>query len=293
MEYNVYAINSIIFVCVVFTIGKRTLPSFLFRYGLAVDGILEKSQYYRLWSALWIHDHWMHLLLNILVLLGLGYATEGPLDTPNFLFIFLVSAVGGNLLALYISRDDQSGQSHAVGAAGGISGVLMASLTLSPLLTLSVSSLPVILPLWPLAVAFLAISIFAMKTDHGTTNHDAHLGGAIVGLLLSPVVAPDSLQTTLWLAAALLLPSVVLFYALVKAPMRSPKVMPANASALIDHTLVTQQWVGGASISQDECDYITLEDEIDSLLDRITQSGYHGLSDHERERLRAIATKRA
>lgn len=291
MEYNVYAVNSIIFICIVLAIGKRILPSLLSRYGLTVDRILEKSQYYRLWSALWIHDHWTQLLLNTLVLLGFGYATEGPLDTPNFLFVFLVSAVGGNLLALYVSRDDQSGQSHAVGAAGGISGVLMASLTLSPSLTLSVSSLPIVLPLWPLAVAFLAVSIFAIKPDHGTTNHDAHLGGAIVGLLLSPVVAPESLQTTLWLAAALLLPSVVLFYALVKAPMRTPEVMPANAPTLIGHSLVTQKWVGGAIIPQDECDHITLEDEMNSLLDRITQSGYHGLSEHERERLRAIATK--
>ena len=286
MEYNVYAVNSIIFVCVTLALCKSTMPSSLARYGLAVDKILEKNQYYRLWSALWIHSHWTHLLLNTLMLLGLG-AIDGPLDTPNFLFVFLVSAVGGNVLALYISRNDQSGQSHAIGATGGISGVLMASLTLSPSLTLSVSSLAVLLPLWPLAVTFLAVSVFAVKPDHGTTNHDAHLGGAIVGLLLSPVMAPDPLQTTLWLAMIFLLPTVVLFYILVKAP----EVVPVGASALADHSVVNQKWIGGASISPDERDFVTLEDEMNSLLDRITQIGYHSLSDHERERLRVIATK--
>lgn len=268
-------------------LGRSLLPSILSSYGLKVDSILEKNQYYRLWSALWIHDHWSHLLLNTLMLLCLGCVTEAPLDTPDFLFIFLVSAVGGNLLALYVSRDDQSGWSHAIGAAGGISGVLMASLTLSPSLTLSVSPLEISLPLWPLAVAFLTVSVFALKPYRGTTNHDAHLGGAIVGLLLSPVVAPDSLQTTLWLAAALLLPTVVLFYALVKAP----EIVPANASALADKPLATQVLGSSLSISQDECNVVSLEDEMNALLDRITQSGYHNLSDHERERLRVIATK--
>ena len=286
MEYNVYAVNSIIFVCVTLALCKSTMPSFLARYGLAVDGILEKNQYYRLWSALWIHSHWTHLLLNTLMLLGLS-AIDTPLDTPNFLFVFLASAVGGNVLALYISRNDQSGQSHAIGATGGISGVLMASLTLSPSLTLSISSLAVLLPLWPLAVTFLAVSVFAVKPDHGTTNHDAHLGGAIVGLLLSPVMAPDPLQTTLWLAMIFLLPTVVLFYVLVKAP----EAVPISASALVDHSVVNQKWMGGASISPDERDFVTLEDEMNSLLDRITKNGYHGLSDHERERLQAIATK--
>ena len=289
MEYNVYAVNSIIFVCTVLALGKSRGPSFLTRYGLVVDEILEKNQYYRLWSALWIHKHWTHLLLNVLMLLSLGYAADGPLDTPNFLFVFLVSAVGGNVLALYVSRDNQSRQAHAVGAAGGVSGVLMASLTLSPSLTLSISSLAILLPLWPLAVAFLAVSVFAVKPDHGTTNHDAHLGGAIVGLLLSPVVAPDPLQTTLWLAAALLLPTVVLFYALVKAP----ETIPASASAPVDNlpATATQGWENSVDIAQNERELVTLEDEMDALLDRITQSGYHGLSNQERERLQALATK--
>ncbi len=284
MEYNIYAVNSIIFICLAFALARRIFPSLLPRYGLAVDSILEKSQYYRLWSAPWIHNQWTQLTLNTFMLLGLGYAVEGPLDTPNFLFVFLVSAVGGNLLALYVSRNDQSGRSHAVGAAGGVSGVLMTSLTLSPSLTLSIPSLATALPLWPLAVAFVSVSVFALKADHGTTNHDAHLGGAIVGLLLSPVVAPDSLQTTLWLAAALLLPSVVLFYALVKAPL----VTPASTSALVDGSLATQMW-DEIGISQDDHDFVTSEDEMNVLLDRISQSGYHSLSAHERARLQAIA----
>ena len=288
MEYNVYAVNSIIFVSTVFALCKSTLPSFLARYGLAVDRILEKNQHYRLWSALWIHHHWTHLLLNTLMLLGFGYAIEGPLDTTNFLFVFLVSGVGGNMLALFVSRDDQSGQSHAIGAAGGISGVLMVSLTLSPSLTLSVPSLAILLPLWPLAIAFLAVSVFAVKSDHGTTSHDAHLGGAIIGLLLSPVVASDPLQTTLWLAMVFLLPTVVLFYALVKAP----EVMSTRASASVGHSVVASEWVGGVDTLLDERD-VTLEDETNALLDRINQSGYHSLSDHEQERLHAIATEQA
>lgn len=266
--------------------SSRLFPSVLQHHGLASSSVLEGNQYHRLWGASWLHTHWTHCVLNVFMLFCLGYGTQCPLSTAGFLFIYLVSSVGGNVLALYVGRDDQSSQPHAVGAASGISGVLLASLTLSPSLTLTISRLAFSLPLWPLAIVFLAVSVFALKPRHSTMIHDAHLGGALTGLILSPVVAPEPLQTTLWLAIGISLPTVVLFYTLVKAP----EIISMKPSLLlVDHATSCETQETRTGISPSGIGYETLEDEMNALLDRIAQHGYQSLNDYERERLQRIA----
>ena len=253
------------------------------RYGLVVDNIFRGNQYYRLWSASWLHAHWTHWLLNAAMLLCLVYGTTSPLSGANFLFIYLVSCVGGNILALHVARGDHSGQPHAVGAAGGISGVLLASLTLSPSLIFTVPQLAVSLPLWPLAVIFLTVSVFTLKPNHSTLIHDAHLGGALVGLLLSPIVASEPLQTTLWLAIAILLPTVVLCYTLVKAP----EVASSKSNGLLND--LDTSWEEATNNALDKVGYESLEEEMDALLDRIGQNGLRSLTVYEQKRLQTIA----
>jgi membrane associated rhomboid family serine protease len=289
MEYNIYAINSIILVCLIGALAQHFSSSFGAQYGLSVDGVLRGNQYYRLWSTLWVHDRRTDLLLNILTLLCLGCVTQNPLGTSAFLFVFLTSAVGGNMLALYVSRDDQSGRHHATGAAGGVGGVLMASLTLVPSLSLSIPGVAISFPLWPLALAFVAVSVFAIKPNQGTTHHDAHLGGTIIGLLFSPLMAPESLQTTLWLAMVFLLPTILLFYGIVK----TPEVVAVGSPWLVNDspTVLLSQEVE-VSARTETHHFASVEDEMNVLLDRITQRGIHSLSDSEIGRLQAISARK-
>lgn len=284
-----YAVNSIILVCLIGALAQHFSSAFGARFGLSVDGVLRENQYYRLWSTLWVHDRRTDLLLNILALLCLGYATQNPLGTTAFLFVFLTSAVGGNILALYVSRDDQSGRHHATGTAGGVGGVLMASLTIVPSLTVSIPWAAVSLPLWPLAVVFIAVSVFALEPDRGTTNHDAHLGGTIIGLLFSPLMAPESLQTTLWLAMVLLLPTVLLFYGIVKTPEVIAVSSPLLGSDSPTASLPQEVEVSALA---DTHHFVSIEEEMNALLDRITQLGFHSLSDSEVDRLQAISARK-
>ena len=287
MENIAVVVNAIIFANLVVSTKGLSSASFLARYGLVVDKILMGREYQRLWTASWVHAHWSHLLLNTLMLFCIGFGVNWQIGVADFLFLFLMSQFGGNLIALYTYRNDQSGQHDAVGAAAGVSGLLFAGVALSPSLTVTIPLLGYAMPAWPLAVVFLSASIFALKPYSGTMIHDAHLGGAIVGLLLTPLVAPEILQNTLWIAVGILTPTIALFYALVKAPER---IVVKTFSLSGDSTQYSE--INEANVHY-ALDYLTIEDEMNALLDKISQHGYHNLSHYELERLQSISGRKS
>jgi membrane associated rhomboid family serine protease len=52
--------------------------------------------------------------------------------------------------------------------------------------------IPVPIPAPLFAVGYLAYTYYASKHPHDRINHDAHLGGAITGLLFVALLTPDA-----------------------------------------------------------------------------------------------------
>jgi membrane associated rhomboid family serine protease len=77
---------------------------------------------------------------------------------------------------------------------------------------------PIPIPSWLFGIGFVLISIYGIRTGLGNLGHEAHLGGAIAGVLISIMIDPGFLQTRLWLVAALILPAALFLYLLVKRP---------------------------------------------------------------------------
>jgi membrane associated rhomboid family serine protease len=50
-----------------------------------------------------------------------------------------------------------------------------------------------------------------MKNKIGNIGHDAHVGGAIAGYLLTIIFAPYLLETSLWIVVLLAFPIILLF----------------------------------------------------------------------------------
>ncbi len=77
-----------------------------------------------------------------------------------------------------------------LGASGAISAVLFAAIVYFPEQSLLILPIPIPIPAPLFAVLYLAYTYYASKHPHGRINHDAHLGGAITGLLFVAVTAP-------------------------------------------------------------------------------------------------------
>lgn len=165
------------------------------------ENILAGKEHYRLITSAFLHGGWAHLLLNMYTLYHFGQGVEWHYGRGHFLLIYLGSVLGGNLLSLYVHRHHDY---SAYGASGGVCGLIFAWILRFPEQRLVLFPLPYGVPGWLFAFLFAIASFYAMKVQMDNIGHDAHLGGAIIGLLIASMLRPDLVQRN-WMPLALLL----------------------------------------------------------------------------------------
>ena len=173
---------------VYFSYRGFTNPSFLNRYLFYNHAILEDKQYYRLLTSGVLHADWVHLLFNMFSLYSFGSAVEIVFGRDTFLSIYLAGIVGGNLLALLLHRRDDY---RALGASGGVCGVIFACIFLLPGGSVQMLLIPIPIPSYIYAVGFMLYSYYGIRKQRGNIGHDAHLGGAIIGLITATILFPS------------------------------------------------------------------------------------------------------
>lgn len=183
------------------------------------ESILGHKEYHRLLTSGFLHADWRHLLWNMFSLFLFGPTIELIIGVPKFLLIYLGSILGGNLLSLLIHRHHDY---RAYGASGGVCGIIFASIFLFPGGSMHVFPLPVAIPSWLYAILFMLGSFYGMKEKRDNIGHDAHLGGAIIGLLLTATLYPQIVRYHPAIFLIVLAASVLLFAYLVMNPLFLP-----------------------------------------------------------------------
>ncbi len=151
--------------------------------------VIADKEYYRLGSAWLIHGGFGHLAINLFTLFAFGPAVEALLGTGAFLAVFFGAELAANGLTVLLQRDSQSYAS--VGASGAISGVLFSYSLYRPTdLIYLFAAIPI--PAWLFAVLFVGGSIYAMRRSgtRGGIAHEAHLGGALGGIVVTILLNP-------------------------------------------------------------------------------------------------------
>jgi membrane associated rhomboid family serine protease len=189
---------------------------FLEKYLFYVRGILENSEYYRLFTSGFLHANIPHLAFNMLALYSFSQGIGRVVGILDFVLIYFGSLLAGNILALQINRNNP--EYRALGASGAVSGVIFASILMYPHGSISFLFFPIAIPSWLFGIGFVLVSIYGIRTGLGNLGHEAHLGGAIAGVLISTMIEPHLLSTRLWLVAALILPSAAYLVLLIKRP---------------------------------------------------------------------------
>ena len=162
--------------------------AFLNRYLFSTRDILENRQYYRILSSGALHADWVHLLFNMFSLYSFGSAIELLFGRVTFLATYLAGIIGGNILALILHRKEHY---LALVASGGVCGVIFACIFLLPGTSVQMFFIPIDIPANVYAVLFMLISYFGVRSQFGNIGHDAHLGGAIIGLLTATAFHPS------------------------------------------------------------------------------------------------------
>ena len=243
--------------------------------------IQKDKQYHRLISSGFLHANWIHLIFNMLSLYFFGVDIELVAGLGEFLLIYLGSIVGGNLLSLYLHRHHDY---RALGASGGVCGIIFASIFLFPGGSMFVFPLPIPIPSWLYAILFIIVSFFGMRNQWGRIGHDAHLGGAIVGLLITTILRPSIVLRSPVLYLTVMGISAGLFYYLYKDPRHVP------IGLLFSRAYWQSMWLDAQARKRARRE--RLDDEtLNRLLDKISRSGMESLTASEKRQLEAISKR--
>ena len=264
-----------IFVTVVFSCVAFARPDLEERFIFDPQRILAWKQYYRLVTSGFLHADWRHLSLNMVSLYFFGPALELLFGVEQFLAIYLGSIIGGNLLSLYVHRHHEY---RAYGASGGVCGLIFAHILLWPGGSISFFMLPVGIPGWLYAILFIAGSFYAMKAGKDNVGHDAHLGGAIIGLLITAALQPDVVRQN-WQIFCLVLGAAVALL----------------VYFWVNPLMLSSEWQGPFRLMKSRGPKVPRhsreEMELDAVLEKVSAQGMNSLDEDELARLRAASEK--
>ncbi len=157
--------------------------------------IAKRRNYYTWITSGFVHASYPHLLFNALTLWSFGFPLEGAMGTPRFIALYLIGLVASDVGTYLKQRNNP--QYASLGASGAILAVLFASIIYFPTQSIYLMLIPIPIPAWLFAIGYLGYTLYASHHARDQINHDAHLGGAITGLLFVGLTDPQAV-TTAW-----------------------------------------------------------------------------------------------
>ncbi len=159
----------------------------------------RRSEYYRLFTSMFLHADWVHLFINMYVLYIFGgivesYLTSGYGQVKGgflYLLIYLLTGIIANIPTMLKYKDSPTFAS--IGASGAVSGIVFIYILLNPWGKLLIYF---VLPMYSIiaGILYLIYSSWASKNSKTNIDHDAHLYGALAGMLLMISLQPGILK---------------------------------------------------------------------------------------------------
>lgn len=137
-----------------------------------------------------VHGSWTHLIFNMLGFYFFAFYLELILGHWQFAVFYVLSLLAGTVPSL--ARHKDHSWYNSLGASGAISAVVMALVVVMPEMGIGLLFIPGTIPGWLFAILYLGFSFVASFKNWGNIAHDAHLFGAIAGLVLVVLLRPES-----------------------------------------------------------------------------------------------------
>lgn len=232
-----------------------TSPWLILTFGFSAREVLSQP-----WSPLtyaFLHGDFLHLLFNAFLLWMFGCPVEARLGSSRFIRLFVAAAIGGAALSLMLMP--LAGGDPIIGASGAVFGIMLAFVLEWPDAPVFIFPLPVpIKAKWMVfGLATLDLVLGVLGSRDGIA-HFAHLGGFAAAYLY--------LRGGTWFARSAPRPAVE----------RAPAVLvrPSGDAPRADYAPAprVERPVSGPSVRE----------EVDRVLDKISERGLSSLTAEER-----------
>lgn len=158
--------------------------------------IMKRHQYWRLITSGFVHDGYSHLGFNMFTLYFFGGAVEQYFDyilglnaAAVFVFFYLSALIVSDLPGFFKNKNRPG--YNTLGASGAVSAMVFASIIYAPLNKICLFAV-LCFPGFILGVIFLIYSFTQGKNLSQNINHEAHLYGALYGIVFSIWLYPES-----------------------------------------------------------------------------------------------------
>lgn len=157
--------------------------------------VQKKQQYFRFITSGFIHFDHMHLFFNMLTLYFFGAIVESEFATVYgniglllYIVMYLAGIVVSDIPSYLKHRNDYN--YNSLGASGAVSAVMFSFILFYPLNELYLFfAIPIKAVLF--AVLYLIYSYYRGKQMGDNINHDAHLVGALFGIVFTIGIYPN------------------------------------------------------------------------------------------------------
>ena len=239
--------------------------NFIFNwFSLPADLNAVFSKPWTLFSYGFLHGDFLHILFNAIVLYYFGNLFLNFFSKKQFYTYFFLGILAGGLL--FITSYNyfpalKNDVSYLVGASAGVTAVLVGLAAKIPHYAVHFRFIGAI-KLWYIAAAFILLDIIQIPISN-TGGHLAHLGGALIGFLLTSQFNEGKKLSTAFSSLS-----------------SSKKQKPLK-------TVYKKAKPNSVSLDKNK-----EQKKIDSILDKISKSGYETLSQEEKDFLFSVGKKK-
>lgn len=205
MAFNILLL--IILLTVIVSLAAFNNKDKMYQYMFIPARIQETGEKYRFFSHMFIHADYFHLIFNMMSLYFLGSfmldtiggtymdskgdileVQDGWMQKYGYIqgqVLFAVLYIAGGLFATIIPyiRNKNNPNYMSLGASGAVSAVIFAAIIWNPTMKLYLFFIPIGIPAYIFGPLYIAYEIYMDKRGNTGIAHDAHLGGAIFGIL--------------------------------------------------------------------------------------------------------------
>lgn len=184
------SLSILLLTVVISLIGLYAKPELIERSLFRPYYLTRNRQYHTLLSSGLVHGSATHLLFNMLTFYFFAPPLERVIGTQRFLFLYVLALICSEARTYLQQRNNP--RYAALGASGAISAVLFAAIVYFPDQSLYVLPLPVPIPAPLFAVCYLVYSWYLSRHGQDHVNHNAHIDGALFGLLYVAITDFDA-----------------------------------------------------------------------------------------------------